>query len=76
MYYVDRSDLIELKSICEKVLEDKELANELLPTGRGFFFGSVEYDEWYFDDLEYTVEKIDELMKNENYDFYKYQSSW
>ena len=28
-----------------------------------FFFGSVEYDEWYFEDLEYTVEKIDELLK-------------
>lgn len=76
MYYVSKMSLCELKELCEKVLEDKELANELLPVGKGFFFGSVEYDEWYFKDLEYTVEKLDELLKNEKYDFYKYQSSW
>lgn len=76
MYYVSKRSLYELKELCEKVLENKELANELLPTGRGFFFGSAEYDEWYFKDLEYTVEKLDELLKNENYDFYKYQSDW
>ena len=76
MYYVSKESLCELKELCEKVLEDKKLANELLPVGRGFFFGSVEYDEWYFKDLEYTVEKLDELLKNEKYDFYKYQSDW
>lgn len=76
MYYVSKMSLCELKELCEKVLEDKKLANELLPVGKGFLFGSVEYDEWYFEDLEYTVEKLDELLKNEDYDFYKYQSSW
>lgn len=76
IYYVSGESLYELKELCEKVLENKELANELLPIGRGFFFGSVEYDEWYFADLEYTVEKLDELLKNEDYDYYKYQSSW
>ena len=76
MYYVSKMSLCELKELCEKVLEDKKLADELLPIGRGFFFGSAEYDEWYFKDLEYTVEKLDELLKNEDYDFYKYQSDW
>ena len=76
MYYVSKMSLCELKELCEKVLEDKKLANELLRVGKGFFFGSVEYDEWYFKDLEYTVEKLNELLKNEKYDFYKYQSSW
>lgn len=55
MYYVSKKSLYELKELCEKVLENKNLANKLLPTVSGFFFGSVEYDEWYFKDLEYTV---------------------
>ena len=76
MYYVSKESLYKLKELCEKVLEDKELANLLLPTRNGFFFGSVEYDEWYFKDLEYTVEELNKLLKEEKYDWFKYQSSW
>ena len=76
MYYVSKESLYKLKELCEKVLEDKELANLLLPTGSGFFFGSIEYDEWYFNDLKYTVEELNKLLKEEKYDWFKYQSSW
>ncbi len=76
MYYVSKESLCKLKEQCEKVLKNKELANILLPTNSGFFFGSTEYDEWYFEDLEYTVEKLDELLKEEKYNWFKYQSSW
>ena len=76
MYYVSKESLYKLKELCEKVLEDKELANLLLPTSNGFFFGSIEYDEWYFKDLEYTVEELNKLLKEEKYDWFKYQSSW
>lgn len=76
MYYVSKNDLIELKCTCESVLENTSLAPLYLPTQSGFFFGSTDYDSFYFKDLKYTVEKIDELLKNEDYDYYKYQSSW
>lgn len=76
MYYVSKESLYKLKELCEKVLEDKELANLLLPTRNGFFFGSIEYDKWYFKDLEYTVEELNKLLKEEKYDWFKYQSSW
>ena len=75
MYYVSKRSLCELKELCEKVLEDKKLANELLPVGRGFFFGSVEYDEWYFSDLQETIEIIDWAISKE-YDYFAYSSSW
>jgi len=42
----------ELKERCEKVLADHSLADELLPTQSGFFFGSTDYDEWYFKNVE------------------------
>ena len=76
MYYVSEIDLIELKEICEKVLEDKSLASLLLPTQSGFFFGSTDYDEFYFEDLKYTVEAIDRILNEKRYDWYKYMSSW
>lgn len=53
--------LQDLKDICKQILEDHSLAEELLPTREGFFFGSYEYDEDYFQDLEDTVKAIDEI---------------
>lgn len=55
--------LEELLSDCKKVLEAKSLAKELLPTTDGFFFGSTEYDEYYFDDIEDTIEIIVPVIK-------------
>ena len=43
-YYVSREKLEELRSLCQRVLDDREQARELLPTTQGFFFGSTEYD--------------------------------
>lgn len=80
-YYVSQDDLRELKDICEKVLADNSLAETLLPSQSGFFFGGTEYDEWYFKDLKYTAEEIGKLLKiheNENVAkwSYEYHSSW
>ena len=47
-----------------KVLEDTSVAEELLPTQEGFFFGGTEYDEYYWNDLEMTVRGIDAIMRN------------
>lgn len=75
--YVDREQLRELRVICQAVLADRSLADEELPTQSGFFFGSTEYDEWYFKDLELTVEILDRVLANvpDSWDFY-YGSSW
>ena len=61
--YVDKDDLKELISICRKIIAKPALADELIPTQPGFFFGSTEYDEWYFKDLEYTVEMLEPVVK-------------
>lgn len=83
-YHVSIEQLIELRKTIKKVLKNHKKAEELLPSTSGFFFGSTEYDSWYFDDLKRTEEELFELIKeykkldeNTRYDvnFY-YESSW
>jgi hypothetical protein len=75
--FVRREQLIELRDLCEKVLADHSLADELLPTQSGFFFGNTEYDEWYFNDVQETVLIINNALTSvpAEYDF-AYGSSW
>ena len=54
-------DVEELLEACKQVLADHSKAEELLPTCDGFFFGSTDYDEWYFDD----VKEVKEFCENE-----------
>jgi hypothetical protein len=73
-YYVDREQIEELRTICKATLDGKD-EGELEPT-EGFFFGSYEKDEWYYKDLQETVEGLDKVLTLPNsYEFY-YRSSW
>lgn len=73
-YYVSKEQLQELITICQKVL-NKELTPEYnLPCQSGFFFGSTEYDDFYFEDLKNTIKQLTPLLKEEG-EFY-YSSSW
>lgn len=65
-----------------KVVEDFGLAEDLLPTESGFFFGGTDYDQYYYSDLKRTQEALQDLITkvqtDDNYnclDFY-YHSSW
>ena len=75
-YYVSRESLEELKNLCQRVLVDNKLAQELLPPTSGFFFGSTEPDEYYFTDLRSTIEIIDRALALPNGWVIGYQSSW
>lgn len=74
-YFVDPSQLEELKELCQEVLNNPKKAKELLPTESGFFFGPTEYDEWYFSDLRDTIEIIDWAL-DQNFCYFSYESSW
>lgn len=77
-HYVNQELLKELVVICKQIIKNHKKAEELLPVTTGFFFGSQEYDEYYFDDLKRTVKVLDEVLKTpgiDMFDFY-YQSSW
>lgn len=47
-----KGDIEELLNCCNKVLNDHSKAPELLPTMDGFFFGSTDYNEYYFNSVE------------------------
>ena len=51
------------------------VADPLEPTA-GFFFGSTAKDEYYYRDLESTVDIINALLANDDRLDYYYQASW
>lgn len=60
----DCKEVILYKDNLEKLLQileavdsthSVEVAMEALPTCSGFFFGSTEYDEYYFKEVKYTI---------------------
>ena len=71
---IKKEDAEELLSRCEEVLLDRSKGPELLPTMSGFFFGSTDYDNYYYDDVEtvrdYVKDKLlpefDTLEEEEN----------
>jgi hypothetical protein len=79
-YYVEKEQLQELLGIVTSILNDKKLANRLLPTQSGFFFGGTDYDNYYFEDLQNTKEILENVLSEVEEegtfaDFY-YRSSW
>ena len=59
---ITKSILERLVSDCKTVLADHSKAEEVLPTQSGFFFGSTDYDDWYFNDLTNTVEQVEKVV--------------
>lgn len=76
-YYVNRERLAELRDVCKQVLADRQRAKVLLPAQSGFFFGNTDYDDYYFENIEYTANQLDKLLdpKYAAFDF-EYHSSW
>lgn len=79
-YCVSREQLESLVEDCKKVLESRsvDVAEAILPSQHGFFFGTTEYDDWYFDNVEYTHARIEKLLNDSafaNASFY-YLASW
>ena len=75
---VTKEDLENLFDICKRVFYDHSLADELLPTRGGFFFGGTEYDEYYFEDIEATIDIIKNVLETTDFDkeMIYYVSSW
>jgi hypothetical protein len=81
-YYVSFEQLEKLLSICETVLAAKNdtLSASLLPPMQGFFFGSYEFDDWYYENVSNTIDQLKECIINGTVDSgskdYYYSSSW
>ncbi len=77
-YFVSRDNLRDLLHECRQVIAKPDHSSEILPTVEGCFFGSTDYDEFYFQDIKETAEMLEKVLEEEpenQCDFY-YRSSW
>jgi hypothetical protein len=88
--FVTKADLEDIIERCDKILEGLkfkgeeipyekiDLAKELLPTQSGFFFGSTDYDRWYFADVKDARHQMKKLLRgfNEDTDVIYVVMSW
>jgi hypothetical protein len=80
-YYVDESVLKQLLADCKAVKDNKLVAADVLPTKSGFFFGGTEYDEYYINGIDETIQILESVLSETdergylNGDIY-YTSSW
>lgn len=73
---VSRDRLQTLLATVEETIKTKN--SSLLEPTSGFFFGSTDVDEWYWNDLKYTKRELETLLRKtegESVDFI-YQASW
>ena len=79
-YYVNDNELQTLLDLCKQVMDDFNQtggikAHELLPCQSGFFFGSTDYDEWYFKYIKLTILILEDALEDRGGEIY-YTSSW
>lgn len=80
-YEVTWEELMNLLNDCKKVIENKELAKDILPAQSGFFFGGTKYGEYYFQQINDTIKIIEDLIAEKGDDEHLsgilyYSSSW
>jgi hypothetical protein len=75
-YYVSREKLKELLDLCKEAIQTGN--SDKLKPKEGFFFGSVDVNDWYWQNLHDTVDMLDWILSDktlESWAFY-YTSSW
>lgn len=65
MCEVTKYDVEDLLAKAKTVLKehDEETSQELLPTRSGFFFGSTDYDSWYYSDVKDIIKVFSDILK-------------
>lgn len=49
-----------------QLMSNSHIAAKLLPSKPGFFFGSTDYDQYYMEDIDNTIEIIETLLKEKD----------
>ena len=77
---ITKNELNEFIQICKDVYNhkgDEDYATENLPTRSGFFFGSTDYDEWYWEDVKNCIKQMTKLYKSlKDDDYVMWDFSW
>lgn len=77
----ETNDIVKLitesmKEQSDRVSKQLEKPTDPLEPIAGFFFGSTEKDEYYYNDLIYTVDLINSLLANRSDYSFSYRASW
>lgn len=78
-YQVSYQHMQDLVAAMDMVLKDKTLADTVLPSQSGFFFGGTEYDNWYYDGLKRTRKAFKRMLNSISFNKHWvpfYHSSW
>lgn len=92
-YEVTKEQLEQLLEICievrdnskmihdsegETYIRDTSTAERLLPTQSGYFFGGTGYDEYYLEDIRYTIKQLRKILKATDFEkeIVMYRASW
>lgn len=76
-YYFNKitvDDLLQLKSLIIQAFDhkdDEEKLEELFPMEGGVFYGSVEYDDYFWENMESTLETLTEMEER----FFKHKTT-
>lgn len=77
---VCKEDIKQLIDICSDVLKnksDKTYALKHLPTRSGFFFGNIDYNDWYYEQVKDCIKQMKKLYKSlKDDDFVIWDFSW
>lgn len=75
--FLEREDIERLVDRLKRVDADHSLAGAVLPTQDGFFFGSTDYDEWYFSDVKEELKFFTEILEEwDDEQAYAYWAWW
>ena len=61
-----------------ETISNPNIAKNLLPTQEGFFFGGTNYDQWYMNDITATIDILQKVLDETDFDreMIVYCSSW
>ena len=78
--YVSREALVTLRDLCNQALKQPAMAGDILPPTSGFFFGTDDIDDWYMQDMRYTIKAIGHILSTIPADDWHwsfiYRASW
>lgn len=61
--FVEPEDVEDIIDKCQRINKDHSLADSLLPTQNGFFFGGTDYDDYYFYDIQDCLRQMKQYLK-------------
>jgi hypothetical protein len=77
-YSVTSKNVKELYDLCELTIRQGQNPNDILPTRPGPFFGSTDYDKYYYWEVKRTQSFLSELLTTFNFDthYLLYHANW